>query len=130
MEMHSKHTQFLLRCALALLATSLFSFGVILVPDIYSTFGGWIFSDWFGSLNVNFYPWIFHAQHQWMFAFDQSKPESVFLFDLGVGGWLFTSSGLYPNLFSFSRNSWIFYFLDTFAPREFVDLQTGEFFSW
>ena len=35
----------------------------------------------------------------------------------------------YPNLYSFGRNSWVFYFDATSAPRQFVDLQTGEFFS-
>ena len=29
--------------------------------------GGWHFSDWFGFYNVNFNPWIFHLQHEWMF---------------------------------------------------------------
>ena len=91
----------------------------------------WWFSDWFGSFNIAFAGdgWLFHAQHGWMFPFADSTPESVFLFDLASGGWFFTSSGTYPNLFSFGRNAWVFYFQDTSAPRQFVDLQSGEFFN-
>ena len=66
---------------------------------------GWIFSGWFGSLNTDSYPWIFHERHSWMYVWEPSGPENVFLFDLGASGWLFTASGLYPNLFSFPRNA-------------------------
>ena len=91
----------------------------------------WWFSDWFGSFNIAFAGdgWLFHAQHGWMFLFADSTPDSVFLFDLASAGWFFTSSGTYPNLFSFGRNAWVFYFQDTTSPRQFVDLQSGEFFS-
>ena len=90
---------------------------------------GWWFSEWFSSFNINFFPWIFHAEHVWMFVSETSTPESVFLFDLGAGSWLFTSATTYPNLYSFGRSSWIFYFAGSSGPRQFVDLGTGEFFS-
>ncbi len=64
-----------------------------------------------------------------MFVFKQSAPDNIFLFDLSLDGWFFTHSDQYPNLFSFSRNARVFYFTDTTAPSEFVDLQSGEFFS-
>ena len=91
---------------------------------------GWWFSDWFGSFNVDFFPWIFHSQHGWAFVFEESSAENIFFYDLGSLGWFFTASTQYPNMFSFTRNAWVFYFEDTSAPREFVDLQTGEFFSF
>ena len=89
----------------------------------------WWSSDWFGEFNIAFAPWIFHAQHGWLFIFEDSTPENIFLFDLSAEGWLFTDANLYPNLFSFNRSSWIFYFTGTSGSREFVDLQSGEFFS-
>ena len=91
---------------------------------------GWWFSDWFGSFNVDFFPWIFHSQHGWAFVFEESSAENIFFYDLGSLRWFFTASTQYPNMYSFTRNAWVFYFEDTFAPREFVDLQTGEFFSF
>ena len=90
---------------------------------------GWWFSDWFDSFNINSFPWIFHAQHEFMFVFDGSISESIFLYDLSSEGWFFTSALLYPNLYSFGRSSWVFYFEDTAKPRQFVDLQSGEFWS-
>lgn len=53
----------------------------------------------------------------------------MFLFDLGSSGWFFTGENLYPNLFSFNRNAWVFYFSGTSNPRNYVDLASGEFFD-
>ena len=89
----------------------------------------WWFSDWFESFNTNFLPWIFHAQHSWMFMFEESTSDDIFFCDLSLEGWLFTRSAIYPNLYSFGRGAWIFYSLDTSGPRQFVDLDSGEFFS-
>ena len=91
--------------------------------------GNWFRSSWFGDFNIEFDPWLFHAQHGWMFLFADSTAESVFLFDLASGAWFFTNAITYPNLFSFGRSSWVFYFEGTSGPREFVDLVSGDFFS-
>ncbi len=90
---------------------------------------GWFSSTWFGAFNLNFSPWIFHAEHSWMFVSDGSTAESVFLFDLSSESWFFTGDATYPNLYSFGRNSWVFYFVGTSGPRNFVDLVSGEFFD-
>ena len=87
------------------------------------------FSEWFGSFNMNFIPWIFHSEHSWMFVSPESTSTSVFLYDLEVNGWLFTEPTSYPSMYSFGRNAWIFYFVGTSGPRQFVDLDSGEFFS-
>ena len=58
-----------------------------------------------------------------------SSIESFFFYDLSSQGWYWTSNSTYPNMFSFSRNAWVFYFKDTTGPREFVDLVSGEFFN-
>ena len=89
---------------------------------------GWKFLDWFGSWNDTFFPWIFHLNHSWQFVPETSTDDSFWAFDLGLG-WLFTTSGLYPNYFSADRNAWTFYFVDEVDPRVFVDLTSGEFFE-
>ena len=91
--------------------------------------GGWHESAWFGFYNVNFAPWFFHVEHAWTFVETSSTADSMFLFDLSSGAWFFTGRVLYPNLFSFGRNAWVFYFEGTSAPRQFVDLGSGEFFG-
>ena len=64
-----------------------------------------------------------------MFIWEDSTADNLFAFDLGSRQWFFTDMSNYPNLFSFGRSSWVFYFEGTSGPREFVDLQSGEFFS-
>ena len=91
--------------------------------------GGWKFSDWFGSYNDSTAPWMFHAEHGFVFVFEESTPESVFYFDLTANGWFWTNATSYPSLFSFPRNAWIFYFVGSTGPRNFVDLGSGEFFD-
>ncbi len=91
--------------------------------------GGWYESSWFGFYNTNFDPWIFHAEHSWTFVDSSSSAEGMFLFDLSSSGWFFTGEALYPNLFSFNRNAWVFYFEGTSGPRQYVDLGSGEFFD-
>ncbi len=93
--------------------------------------GPWWFSDWLGTFNVDFAidGWLFHTEHDWLFLPPGSTVESFFFYDLSSQGWYWTNNETYPNLFSFSRNSWVFYFKDTSGPREFVDLTSGEFFN-
>ena len=53
----------------------------------------------------------------------------MYVYDQISDQWLYTTAETYPNLYSFSRNSWVFYFAGTSGPREFVDLQTSDFFT-
>ena len=89
----------------------------------------WCDSDWFGTFNAAFFPWIYHLSHSWMFVWEPSSPAETFLFELGSSRWYFTTHENYPSLFDHDRNSWVFYFTDTAKPREFVDLITGEFYT-
>ncbi len=89
---------------------------------------GWV-SDWLGTFNTNEFPWIFHSEHAWMFIWADSTADNLFAFDLSSDQWFFTASETYPNLYSFGRGSWDFYFEGTSGPRQFVDLESGEFFS-
>ena len=90
---------------------------------------GWRESDWFGALNDNPYPWIFHEQHGWMFVQHRSEQDDVFLYDQSSQTWWYTSQSIFPSIFNFHRNSWMFYVTDSTTPRRFVDLVTAEFFS-
>ena len=89
----------------------------------------WFQSAWFGTYNKAFYPWIFHLQHDWLFLFESGNREEVLLFDSGTGDWWWTTRTHYTSFYSFGRDSWIYYFIDTVNPREFFDLMTGELYS-
>ncbi len=100
-----------------------------LFPNATELGDGWSFSGWFGSFNTGFFPWIFHAEHNWMYIGEDSSPDEFYLFDQSSDQWLYTTAETYPNLYSFSRNSWVFYFDGTSGPREFVDLKSNDFFT-
>ena len=89
----------------------------------------WFQSAWFGTYNKSFYPWIFHLQHDWQFVFETGNPDEVLIFDADSGDWWWTTRSIYSSFYSFSRDSWSFYFIDTVNPREFYDLVTGELYS-
>ncbi len=90
---------------------------------------GWMFSAWFGSLNMNFYPWIFHADHQWMYIWEDSTADNLYCYDLSSDQWFYSGSALYPSMYSFGRNGWVFFLEQSDGVRQFSDLQTGAFFS-
>ena len=100
-----------------------------LFPNAAELGEGWWFSDWFGSFNTAFFPWIFHAEHAWMYIWEDSSSSEMYVYDQGSDQWHYTAAETYPNLYSFVRNSWVFYFEGTSGPREFVELETGEFFT-
>ena len=89
----------------------------------------WFRSAWFGTYNKAFFPWIFHLQHDWLFLFESGNREEVLLFDSGTGDWWWTTRTHYTSFYSFGRDSWIYYFIDSNNPREFFDLVTGELYS-
>ena len=90
---------------------------------------GWLYSDWFGTFNISFVPWVFHSEHSWMFVSHGNTLGEILLYDLNANAWHFTKSASYPSMYSFGRNAWIFYFIGTSRPRQFVNLESGDFFS-
>ncbi len=48
----------------------------------------WFQSEWYGTYNVAFAPWIFHLQHGFQYLFEGNAEGEVFLYDLemGIGG--------------------------------------------
>ena len=90
---------------------------------------GWFESSWYGTYNTSTTPWFFHLQHDFQFPVAGAAAGEVFIYDLASEDWWWTSSTSYPSIYSFGRASWIFYFIDTAGPRNFVDLITNEFFD-
>ena len=67
---------------------------------------GWRESDWFGRFNDRRFPWIFHETHEWLYLARQSEPNNIYAYDQALG-WINMSRADHPQLFSFSRNSWL-----------------------
>ena len=65
-----------------------------------------------------------------------SSGNGVYLWDYASGHWFYTNPSLFPYLYDFTLNAWIYYFPDTknaghytTNPRYFVNLATGQIFT-
>jgi outer membrane protein assembly factor BamB len=76
--------------------------------------GEWLFSDWFGWLSLGTASWIYHLEHQWLFA-PSNSAASYWYFDLGIGSWCWTSSSYYPLVYS-SDEGWLLYLSGSISP--------------
>ena len=94
-------------------------------------FPGWRASSWYMNFNVDFLPWIFHDEHGWQLVDSGSTEEVIFLWDLGLGEWLFLNENTYRWMFLFGDNSgWIFTFGDNTPDRRFFQrFDDGSLFS-
>lgn len=88
--------------------------------------GGWRRLAWFGSYVPlqNQDGWHWHNRFGYFFVSGNSRPNSLFLYTTGMG-WLFTRDTLFPYLYRFSDQSWLWYIRDSRNPRWFRNLRTG-----
>lgn len=87
----------------------------------------WIRSDWLGDFSIIAYPWIYHSEHEWMYVFPNSTNiGGIYYWDNTMKSVLWTSEDVYPSLYRFSDESWIWYLEGSKDPRRFVNLVTSE----
>jgi len=89
----------------------------------------WHVSDWWGDYSVAFAPWLFHAEHGFIYLHPRSTNESLYVYDDAMDTWCWTSSTIYPFIYAFDppadiagtdiEDAWVFYFGDTKGPRIF-----------
>ena len=87
-------------------------------PEAETTPEGWKYVDWFGYLTDNYFPWVYHADHGWMFV-DAEDTSEIRLWSESLGWWL-TSKDLYPTFFSLDLNDWLTYQENDAVEREFL----------
>lgn len=80
--------------------------------------------------------WIYHLDLGYEYLAEGTPPGSIYLWDLGSGHWWYTSSSLFPYLYDFTLNDWIYYFPNpqspghyTSNPRYFSNLTTAQIFT-
>ena len=106
------------------------------VPDVLGGlpidgFPGWHGSAWYKNYNNEMWPWIYHDEHGWQWVDDGSTIDIIFLWDLGLGEWIFLNEQTYRWLYLFSQNfGWIFTFENnTAGSRFFQRFDDGSIFS-
>gem|GEM_PF-2110261 len=68
--------------------------------------GSWKTQAWFGNFYDLTYPWIYHADLQWLYL-SESSDGSIWLWSK-VLGWLWTKSTAFPYCFSNSTGGWLY----------------------
>jgi sugar lactone lactonase YvrE len=78
--------------------------------------------------------WIYHFDMGYEYVV--TAGNSVYLWDLGAGHWLYTSASVFPYLYDFTLKAWLYYIPDTTNPghytsnpRYFTNLSTGQVFA-
>ncbi len=94
---------------------------------------GWRRSPWYGHYYAETYPWVYHQEHGWQWVNPGSSEASVFLFDQGIGQWVFTNETVYRFMFVFGppgEETWIWVFPEnTPELRNFFNFRIGQLFS-
>ncbi len=84
----------------------------------------------FGYYNVQFYPILYHYDLGFESFLDAHDANAgAYLYDFASGHWWYTSPSLFPDLYDFTLNTWIYYFANTTNPRYFANLTTQKIFT-
>jgi hypothetical protein len=90
---------------------------------------GWFISEWFGYYATIHDPWLFHAEHGFLYRHPESRNGSTYIYDDAMGAWWWTSETVYPFIYAFDpppdnggtdiEAEWLWYFEETKTPRSF-----------
>jgi hypothetical protein len=87
-------------------------------PDAELGEDGWRLVPWLGYLTDHHFPWVFHAEHGWLFV-DAQDVTDVRLWSEDLGWW-FTSADLYPLFYSHDLGEWLTFEGGSRSSRRFV----------
>jgi hypothetical protein len=85
---------------------------------------GWKWVNWFGYLNTNYDPWIYHEDHGWLYPFGTSTADLVF-WDPQMNAFWWTTQTQYPYVYRFSDGAWLYYQVGSSDPRWFYNYSQG-----
>ena len=90
----------------------------------------WLRSPWLGDYNISYFPWIFHDLHGFIYQWPESTENEIFFFDPVIDTWVFSNSGVYPNLYFYDGQGWMYFFDQPMGARWFFRFADGEFISY
>ena len=85
---------------------------------------GWMWLQWFGYFNANYYPWIYHSTLGWLYAFGASS-NSIWFWDQTMSAFLWTNASIYPFAYRASDGVWLYYVVGSSNPQLFYNYTTG-----
>lgn len=94
-----------------------------------STRAGWRTFAGFGDVWVADMPWLYHTEHNWLYAMSVT-PQGVTLWDPVMQSAWWTSATRYPYLYRYVDGAWLWYQAPSTNPRWFLNLTTAAWESW
>lgn len=79
---------------------------------------GWKLVNWFGHITDQYFPWIYHHEHGWLWV-DAKDTSDIKLWSESLGWWI-TSEALYPTFYSMELQEWLTYTNSENKIRSFV----------
>jgi hypothetical protein len=79
----------------------------------------WLHSPWLGFYNISSFPWIYHYLHGFVYEWPLSTEDEFFLYDPVIGTWIFSNPEIYPNLYFYDGQGWMYFFDQPLNPRWF-----------
>ncbi len=77
-------------------------------------------SPWYLNYNITHWPWIEHHEHGWQYVFENDAKEGIYIWDLGLGEWIFLNADTYRWMYLFGENpGWVWTFEDNTPDRRF-----------
>jgi hypothetical protein len=80
--------------------------------------------------------WLYHPDLGYEYVTGADPAGDLYFYDLASNHWWYSSASLFPYLYDFNLNSWIYYFPDTSNPghyttnpRYFSNFTTGKIFT-
>jgi hypothetical protein len=86
---------------------------------------GWKELDWFGFFLDDYFPWIFHSEHNWLYFKTSMKEQEYHVFDHAIG-WIAIRPEKYPEIRLLETNESLRYMGRTADQRRFQNLATNE----
>ena len=84
---------------------------------------GWMWLNWFGYFYSGSSPWICHQTLGWLYPYATST-ANIWCWDPqwdGQGGWWWTSSSVFPWIYSVTEGEWLYYDANATGGRWFFN---------
>jgi hypothetical protein len=96
---------------------------------VASNVAGWYHSPWFGWFynDEAMAGWTYSVQHGFLYVYDVSTADAVYLWDSSAGCWWYTSAGDYPFLYDYRDESWCVYDSGVVPNRRFYEYRLEAF---
>lgn len=100
-----------------------------LFPNLEHQPSGWVRSPWFGAFMDQRFPWIYHADHEWLFLHPaRSTPHQLLAYDAHLG-WITFTPESYPTFQQLHNKQSCRFLSREQKSRSFRNLETNTIFN-